>query len=266
MAEERIDPEAMHAAPFEVPEAEARAYAQALRALERAGVPFVVSGAHAMAKYTGRYRNTKDLDIFLEAKYVGAARRSLDATGFRTELPDPWWLAKAWRGSIYIDLIFAAGNHIAPVDEQWLAHSRPGRVFGVRTRLASAEDLVFFKAFICERHRFDGADIAHMIHGLEGKLDWTYLLGRMGEHWELLLWHLVFFRYVYPAHAAYVPRWLMVELLSREEALVTDAAKRSNEAAPFRGTLVSCFSFQGDVAKGYRNLREELRDRLPRPA
>jgi hypothetical protein len=251
----------MHEAPFIVPKESARDYRRALTALNRARVPYVVSGAFAMYEYTGLWRNTKDLDIFLEPHLVSRALRTLEGAGFTVELTDPKWLAKARKGDILIDLIFAAGNMVATVDPSWVERAIPSVVLGVRTRLASPEDLMSWKAFIAERHRFDGADLAHMIQGLEGNLDWKHLLARLGEHWELLLWHVIFFRYIYPCHAHYVPAWLMDELLGRYRRLVDGADPVKSPG--FRGTLVSQFSFRGDVEHGYRDLRSELGERGP---
>ena len=264
MAKETIDPQAMHAGPFAVPQAARRLYRRALLALNRARLPYVVSGAYAMYEYTGLWRHTKDLDVFLERRHVPAALDALAAAGFEVDLTDERWLAKARKGELFIDLIFAAGNFVASVDETWVRRARPAKVLGVSTLLASPEDLIRFKAFICERHRFDGADIAHMIQGLHGKLDWRYLLDRMGEHWELLLWHLVFFRYCYPCRASEVPRGVMDELFERYRAVLDSPGPPPPESEAFRGTLVSIFSFQADVAKGYRDLRTELKTRTPR--
>ena len=41
-------------------------YANALRILQRARVPFLVGGAFAQSRHTGRDRETKDLDIWTE--------------------------------------------------------------------------------------------------------------------------------------------------------------------------------------------------------
>ncbi len=264
MAKETIDPQKMHG-PFEVPIEQARSYRKALRALNRAHVPYVVSGAYAMYLVTGLWRNTKDLDIFLCREHVPQALEVLAGVGFKTELSDEKWLAKAKEGEVLIDLIFAAGNMVAEVDREWIERAMPGVVLGVPTHLASPEDLISFKAFICERHRFDGADIAHIIQGVKGQLDWDHLIRRMGEHWELLLWHLVFFRYVYPCHASYVPKRVMASLLARY-ALLLEEEDHPARGTAFRGTLVSIFSFSKDVADGYRDLRSELKSQAPRAA
>src|SRR5215510_6331918 len=40
-------------------------YQSTTRALQIAGIPFLLGGAFGLAAYTGRWRNTKDLDLFL---------------------------------------------------------------------------------------------------------------------------------------------------------------------------------------------------------
>ena len=66
---------------FWIPEHERVVYQGALRALNRAGVPFVVSGLYAIYEYTGIYRQTKDLDLFFVPGDVVAAARVLKEAG-----------------------------------------------------------------------------------------------------------------------------------------------------------------------------------------
>src|SRR6478672_5891520 len=89
------------------------ARARAIQVLQRAGVPFLVGGAYAYAHYTGIYRDTKDLDLFLRA--VGV----LGADGWRTEHHPEGWLAKGFKGEYFVDLIFSSGNGVAVVDDAW---------------------------------------------------------------------------------------------------------------------------------------------------
>ena len=42
----------------------------------------------------------------------------------------------------------------------------------------------------------------HVIYGSH-ELDWQRILQLTGENWEILLWNLVLFRYVYPAQTQY---------------------------------------------------------------
>ena len=50
---------------FWIPEQARELYKRALRALNAAGVPYVVAGAYAIYEHTGIYRETKDLDLFV---------------------------------------------------------------------------------------------------------------------------------------------------------------------------------------------------------
>ncbi len=65
----------------------------------------------------------------------------------------------------------------------------------------------------------------------------------MGEHWEILLWELVLFHYVYPAKAHYVPRKVWNDLLSR----LRKELEHPNGSAPFRGSLLDEKMFAIDV-------------------
>ena len=51
---------------FWIPEEEREVYRRALQALNDAAVPYVVAGAYAIYEHTGIYRQTKDLDLFVE--------------------------------------------------------------------------------------------------------------------------------------------------------------------------------------------------------
>jgi len=42
--------------------------------------------------------------------------------------------------------------------------------------------MIWSKAFIMERDRYDGADIAHIIRTCGKGLDWSRLLHRFGSH------------------------------------------------------------------------------------
>jgi len=229
-----------------------------LQHMNLAGVPYVVSGAFALQKHTGIWRNTKDLDLFLPPEAVPRALQHLQEQGFETEVRDPVWLAKAHRDGYFVDLITGMSNAIITVDQSWIDRSSETVVLGVPTRVLAPEELIASKLFVTFRERFDGADIAHVIHGTQGKLDWNRLLQLVGDHWELLLWEMILFRYVYPAKQDFVPRAVWDELLSR---LRQDLDSPSGKA-PFRGSLIDEKMFAIDVQEwGMENLLEEQRSR-----
>jgi hypothetical protein len=195
-------------------------YVQAMRTLEEHGVPVLVGGAYALARYTGIVRHTKDFDLFLHRRDYDRAMGVLERLGCRTELTFPHWLGKAHREGLYVDLIFSSGNAIAEVDDTWFQHAVPSQVLGYPARLCPAEEMIWSKSFIMERERFDGADVLHILYACGARLDWRRLLERFGEeHWRVLLAHLVMFGFVYPGARGRVPEWVMqllVESLARE--------------------------------------------------
>jgi hypothetical protein len=242
---------------FLEPEAEGL-YREVLAALNEHRVPYAVAGAVALEKYTGIWRTTKDLDLFMESQHIRQALEHLQRRGFRCETPDPIWLAKAHRGEYFVDLISGMSNGVIMVDDSWMKRTQPAIVVGVETRIISPEDLIGSKLFVTRRERFDGADIAHIIYRTRGSLQWDRLLELVGEHWEMLLWALLLFRYIYPAHSDYVPSTLWQDLLSRYTQLV----QHKDPSAPFRGSLVDENMFSVDMKDwGLEDLQSEFRAR-----
>lgn len=241
---------------FWIPDAERDVYKRALEAVNAAGVPYIVAGAYAIYEHTGIYRKTKDLDLFFEPTAVVPAARALRDAGFRTRLEDPHWLAKATLGDYFVDVIFGMGNGVAFVDEGWIRHSRSGILAATPVRIAPAEELIWHRLFISERHRHDVADVLHLILCLGDTLDWDRLVKRVADNWPLLLAQLVLFSYVYPGHRSNVPAWVYEQLFERART----AVHRDAEDLDFtRGPLISQFSFTIDVREwGFRDPRTEL--------
>ena len=92
-------------------------YQDVLRAMNEHGIPYAVAGAFALQKYTGIWRMTKDLDLFVKASDVPAALEHLCNQGFRCETLDPVWLSKAHRGEYFVDLISGMSNATIVVDQ-----------------------------------------------------------------------------------------------------------------------------------------------------
>lgn len=199
--------------PADLPEKQETLAREVLTALERKGIPYAVAGAFALLEHTGICRTTKDLDLFLTAENSSAAISFLQGLGFECEVCDPVWLAKVHRDNFFVDLITGMSNATISVDDSWIRRARPASVLGIETRVLAPEELLVSKLFVMRRERFDGADIAHIIYGTQGKLDWARILNLAGEHWEVLLWALILFHYVYPAKSGYVPAAVWQDLL-----------------------------------------------------
>ena len=144
------------------------------------------------------------------------------------------------------------------VDYSWINRAKRAQVFGSLIRVLAPEELIASKVFVTRRERFDGADICHIIYGTRGQLDWNHLLRLVGEHWEMLLWYLVLYKYVYQARSDYVPREVWDELLHRLKIEL----RYPNEHVQFRGSLIDENMFAIDVEEwGKRNLVEEYRQK-----
>src|SRR5262249_59949649 len=89
------------------------AHREGLRIVQEQGFEPMVGGAYALKMHTGIWRDTKDLDLFLRMDRVEDALAALGRAGYRTEFTDRLWLAKAFSGPYFIDLIFSSGNGIA---------------------------------------------------------------------------------------------------------------------------------------------------------
>ena len=229
--------------PLPLPKDQEALFREVLQTLEAAQVPYAVSGAFALREHTGICRYTKDLDVFLTAPDAAVALLHLQQKGFHCDIPDPVWLAKAHRDGFFVDLITGMSNGVIRVEPDWIGRASPANIFGVETRVLAAEELIASKLFVVRRERFDGADIAHIIYGAHHKLQWDRILELAGEHWEILLWDLMLFRYVYPAQTNYVPKPVWQKLLRR----LAEEISSPNPQARFRGSLVDDKMFAIDV-------------------
>jgi Nucleotidyl transferase of unknown function (DUF2204) len=229
-------------------------YRRAQLVLKEARIPFLIGGAFALEFYTGVWRYTKDLDIFVRPRDIQEILKAASAAGFRTELTFSHWLGKIFDGDDFVDVIFSSGNGVARVDDSWFENAVHADILGMATDVCSVEDMIWSKAFVMERERFDGADIAHLIHARGKNLNWSRLLERFGQYWEMLFAHLVLFGFIYPGKRALVPDWLIQELVQRLQT--TRKNSSSDPTPPFQGTLLSREQYLYDLAAwGYSDPR-----------
>lgn len=237
-------------------------YQRTLVILNEARIRYLIGGAFALEQYTGIARQTKDLDLFLKQDDCPAALRALQRAGYETEVRFPHWLAKAHRGDEFVDLIYASGNGACPVDDEWFLHAAPGEIIGMPVWLSPPEEMLWSKAYVMERDRYDGADVAHLLRACGPALDWRRLLRRFGDHWRVLLSHLVLFGFIYPGERGKVPAWVMRELLRR---LAEEVKTPAVDERTCQGTFLSWCQYLADVEQeGYRDARHPPRGPLTR--
>jgi hypothetical protein len=219
-------------------------YRHILQTLHDAAIPFLIGGAYGLYHYTGVNRDTRDLDVFIRRADFGRVAQVAQANGHGAELTFPHWLGKIRFGDTHVDLIFSAANGIAEVDDIWFAHGEPDELLGVPVTICPVEETIWSKAFIMERERFDGADIAHLLLARGDRIDWPRLLARFGPNWRVLLSHLTLFGFAYPEQRDRVPEWVIDTLVER---LRIEAHSEPPRDHVCRGTLLSREQYLCDI-------------------
>jgi hypothetical protein len=222
-------------------------YRESLSLLTKSNIPFLIGGGFAFRHYTNIHRDTKDLDIFCKASYAFQILKFLSQHGFKTEITDARWIAKAYKGDFYIDIIFNTVNNICPVNDRWYEHSHQGDLLGSTVSFISPEDLIWCKIYVQSRDRYDAADINHIIL-LRGKeIKWEQLKRHMDQHWHLLLAQFLNYQFVYPSERDNIPKWLFDELLKR-------ASEQYDLPASFDkvclGPIIDQYQYDVDILEG----------------
>jgi hypothetical protein len=228
-------------------------YIDALYKLQSTNIPFLVGGAFAFSYFSHVPRDTKDFDIFVKPEDCPRVLEAFDKLGYETDLRFPHWLGKIHRGEHFIDVIFSSGNGIARVDDLWFDHAPKTNVLGIIVKLSPVEEMIWSKAFIQERERFDGADVIHLLREAGPSLDWPRLLMRFGDYWRVLLSHLIMFGFVYPDKRQNVPGWVMEELIRR-----LTVSRPNLQSDVCYGTLLSREQYLHDLEHlKYHDARQE---------
>jgi hypothetical protein len=243
-------------------------YVRALRVLDEAHIDYVVGGGYAIAHYTGIQRNTKDLDLFILPRERDRTLSTLAAAGYKTEFFYPFWISKALSGDAFIDILYSSGNGICVVDEDWFKYAEQIDVHGYRTRLVPPEEQIWSKAFVQDRDRFDGADIAHLILCRGERFDWERLLRRFRAHERVLLSHLILFEYIYPSARERVPRSVFERLnaaIAAEPVSMEHVCRGTSLAVRGFGIDLREWGFKDGRAQPHGPLTPEEIRQLPEP-
>lgn len=228
-------------------------YRQALEILNRTSVPFLMGGGFALEFYTHLGKGTKDMDLLIQRHDLDKVFEVFNKSGFKPELTFPHWLGKIYCENDFVDIIFNSGNGLCEVDDLWFKHAVPGQVFGLPVKFCPPEEMIWTKAFVMERERYDGADIMHLLLKCSKHMDWRRLTTRFDSHWQVLLSHLILFGYIYPSETQRIPRSVLRELLARldHELTVPTAANQSCQ-----GSFLSRNQYRFDIEKmGYTDAR-----------
>lgn len=219
-------------------------YYKVLTALRDSKIPYLVGGAYALGCYTGIMRDTKDFDIFVKPEDTDGILNAFSEAGYKTELTDGIWIGKAFHNDELVDVIFGSANGIAIVDEAWFTHASEGVILEFPVKFIPPEEMIWSKAFVMTRDRYDGADIAHLMLKYSDQMDWQRLLLRFDRNWRVLFNYFVLFGFIYPSERDLIPTWIMDELSDR---LATETHTPPSGDRVCRGTLFSTTQFEIDI-------------------
>ena len=242
-------------------------YASVLKMVKGTRVPFLIGGSYAINAYTGINRGTKDVDIFCRAGDYPRLLAAAQEEGFQTEVEDERWIAKIKKNNMFCDVIWGSANNVAVVTDRWFEDPVPARILDVAVNLLPPAELIWSKALIMDRHKFDGADVNHIMLREHKRLKWDKMLSYFEQHWEVLLAHLLLFRFSYPSERDIIPDFVLDELLNRLDLQRQLPLPIKN---PCRGRLFSRDDYEIDVKYwGYADMGDDhfpdKPEKMPKP-
>jgi hypothetical protein len=184
-------------------------YLDAIRITRSTEAPFLLGGAFALAGYTGRCRNTKDLDLFVLPSDKDKVVDALTKMGFDDYYPtmayDRGWIYRATRDGVIVDTIWQTPNRRNEVDEEWFNRARSIVLKGETLAILPAEELLAIKLYVLQRDRCDWPDLINLLYATCEELDWQHVVNRLGSEQPLLAGLLHVFNWVAPREALCIP-------------------------------------------------------------
>src|SRR5262245_10107137 len=163
---------------------------ETIATLDATRIPYLFIGGIGSAVY-GRDQGTRDIDVFVRPETARKVLDALDRRGFETREVQEWWLSKAIKDGVLVDVIFRSTRDILLGDEM-LERSRSVPFRGRTVPVAPPEDLIVMKASAMSeetsRYWYDAASIIS-----HTSLDWDYLLARARQHGPRRLLSLLLF-------------------------------------------------------------------------
>jgi hypothetical protein len=215
----------------QIPDAEWAIYEQAIVALRPIESQLLLGGAFGLAAYTGNWRNTKDMDIYVRPRDREAMIDALTRVGFKDYYEQvPYvrhWIYRAWKDGCIVDLIWAMANQRAEVDEEWFERAEEIRVRSETLGVVPPEELLWCKLYVLQKDRCDWPDVMTLIHAMEQQIDWDHLVYRLGDDLPLLAGLLNVYCWLCPGGNLNLPQKLkaMVPVCGQSRGPLADACR-----------------------------------------
>src|SRR5438270_3704778 len=92
-------------------------YSGAMEVVRAAGIPFMLGGGFALAAFTGRWRDTKDIDFYIHPRDRQATVTALAGAGFVDYFSrlsyDRKWIYRSVKSDVIVDIIWSMANQRA---------------------------------------------------------------------------------------------------------------------------------------------------------
>jgi hypothetical protein len=187
-------------------------YRRAIVAMRESGVQFLLGGGFALATYTGRWRDTKDIDFYIHPRDRSTVRKALVKAGFsdyyRELRYDRKWIYRSVRSKVIVDAIWAMANQRAQVDELWFKRANQVMVRGEPLHVVPMEELAWCKLYIMQRDHCDWTDLLNLIYACGKRINWPHLIARLENDTPLLQAMLTLYGWLCPKSAAELPNSL----------------------------------------------------------
>jgi hypothetical protein len=180
-----------------------------LEAANDGGPDYAVGEGLAFSAYTGRIRNTKDIDLFV----CPAQRQDLIAILARLGFEDYYarlsydrkWIYRGYKDGGIVDVIWQMANYRTEVDDNWVTRGPVISLRDVRVRLLPPEELLWTKLYLMQRERCDWPDLLNLLHAVGPTLDFEHLLACLGDDAPVLGGLLSVFGWLCPERARELP-------------------------------------------------------------
>jgi hypothetical protein len=205
----------------------------AMKALDAAGVSYAIGGGIAIATYSGRVRNPKDVDLYVMPPDRRRAIEALERAGFGDYYAhveyDTKWIFRGYRDGVIVDIIWQMANYRSEVDEAWVSAGPEVDILGVQVRLLPVEELIWSKLYVLQRERCDWNDLLNLLNAQGPSLDWDRLVRRVGDDLPLVTSLVSLFAWLCPSRAQELPIWIWRRLGLRQPE--TSADERADRVA-----------------------------------
>jgi len=187
-------------------------YRRVIGLARRRGLRFALGGGFAVATYTGQWRFSKDMDLYVRPDSrdaMIAVTRDVGLVDLYDRQPyDRGWIYRSTTDDVIVDVMWSMANHKAPVDEHWLSRGASIVINGEELRVLPPEEMLWDKLYVLQRDRCDWPEALKLIYAAGPCLDWEHVLRRVGEDVPLLTGVLSVFCWLCPGRAREFPSWL----------------------------------------------------------